>query len=204
MKTKKMRTAFILFLMIVVAGGCSNETPERKIGTIAIHSNSDYEETLQSLNLGMVFDFHLNIPKSDRRWIHLWVESYHDQNIDEPIHVTDLQFTHEHSDKAIRVGCALINPDLVHPSIVLYGAGATSRFDQLEEFFEGATDWSWDYAIPNQTVDLTVGKEMVLGLVRKEGPYAGNVDYQDPEVIRELVQDHEGVLVLKMEIKDHP
>lgn len=57
-----------------MVSGCSNSS----IATIQVNSNSEHMETLEDLNLGVLFDFDFKLNEADKTWVNIWIEKYED------------------------------------------------------------------------------------------------------------------------------
>jgi hypothetical protein len=74
---KRYKIVILVILICTIGVACSNQDHKREeTPTISIHSDSDYVNTFDDLNLGVLFDFDFYMPNADERWVTLWVEKY--------------------------------------------------------------------------------------------------------------------------------
>ena len=64
----------ILLFILILSSGCTNTS--EKVATISVNSDSEYVNTFEDLNLGILFDFDFSLPNADKSWVNLWVDRY--------------------------------------------------------------------------------------------------------------------------------
>ncbi len=93
--------------------GCNSNN---KIAYISANTNSEYGNTFKELNLGLLWDFSLKLPKADKSWVTIWVEGYSNGEVVEPFPLKQLLYGL--SPKQVeegRIGFGIVNPNSDDP-----------------------------------------------------------------------------------------
>jgi hypothetical protein len=186
-----------------MSAGCSNND-KRDAPTISINQDSDYEQTFNDLNMGVLFDFDFYLPHADERWVNLWVERYQDGKKDpEPLAELSYGNSPEEVDEG-RLGFGMINPDSKDTMVFLYGPGvSTHPIPIAENQSDPSTLRTSEYAIGKEEEALKIGKTIVLAVYRESG---GNsfrpLDVQDEESVKRVIQEVKTVLLLKLKVEE--
>jgi hypothetical protein len=194
-----------LFLAIVILmTSCSDKNEFNvDVPTIAIKQDSPYKTTFEDLGVGVLFDFDFYLPKADKRWVNLWVERYIDGIKDsQPL----AQLTYGNSPKEVEegsLGFGMINPSSEHTLVFLYGPAVKSSPLLIEKDYEeeDLRSLTWDYAIGNEEIELTVGETKILAVYRgTEGNISNTVDFADEKSVDTMLKQNKVVLLLKIKI----
>ena len=195
---------FICFLFIMIVG-CSNLTrpTDPKDMTISIHDDSTYVETFDELGLGKLLDFHLKLPDADKRWVELWVEAYRDGD-EEPQRLITLSYGLNPEPFAEgNIGFGMI--EIVHetPLLFLYSPTGKVQSKSLGLTSPPTKPSAWDYAIGNEEVVLALGETQLLGVYRESKDNMIRMyPLQDETGLKQMIQDHSLVLLLKIKVED--
>ena len=102
--------------------GCnSQDSNNDKIAYISSNTDSEYEKTFNELNLGILFDFDLKLPKADKSWVDIWVEGYSNGEVIEPFPLTHLSYGLSPKElEEGKMGFGVINPNSDQMQFFLY------------------------------------------------------------------------------------
>lgn len=193
--------SFICIFVLVMGAGCSNSSD--KTATISVNSNSKHVDTFEDLNLGILFDFDFNLPNADKSWVNLWVERYNNGTKDtQPL--TQLSYGNS-PDKVDEgsMGFGMINPNSEDSMVFLYGPDVWTQPKIIEKESAESRLSTWDYAIGKGKVNLKMGETKVLAVYREtENDSLYTVDLQDEENVKEIIEQDDTVLVLKIKIEE--
>ncbi|MUK87829.1 hypothetical protein GMD78_05370 [Ornithinibacillus sp. L9] len=190
-----------LFLFLLLSSGCTNSSED--IATISVNSDSEFANTFEGLNLGILFDFNFKLPNADKSWVNLWVERYNDGKKDsQPL--TQLSYGNSPNEfEEGNLGFGMINPNSEDTIVVLYGPGVSAQQSIIEN--ESKTDIisSWNYAMDNKEVNLELGETKILAAYREtKSNSISTVDLQDEESIKRMIKQDDMVLLLKINIEE--
>ena len=190
----------ILLFILIVSSGCTNTS--EKVATISVNSGSEYVNTFEDLNLGILFDFDFTLPNADKSWVNLWVDRYIDgEKESQPL----IQLSYGNSPNEVEeghLGFGMINPNSKSTLVFLYGPAVSTHPSIIER--ESMTDVSssWDYAIGNEKVDLDIGETKILAAYREtESNSIRTIDLQDEDSVNEMIKQDNMVLLLKVKIE---
>lgn len=199
----KVLAPFIL-LGTLLLSSCANI--EDKTAEIKPMPDSDYVKTFEELNLGNLFDFEFELENADKRWVRLWVERYQDGEKDrEPI--TELMYGQSPiSDETSKghVGFGIIQSNESEPSYFLYAPGVSSAPNKsVEKTMSDTSMTTWDYAFPDEKVDLLLNEEKVLAAYRSTSSnQMRTYDLGKKDDVEKMIQEDTEVLLLKIKIKE--
>lgn len=189
----------ILLFFLILGSGCTNSSGN--IATISVNSDSEYVNTFEDLNLGILFDFHFKLPNADKSWVNLWVERYNGgKKESQPL----TQLSYGNSPNKVdegQLGFGIINPYPEDTLVFLYGPGVRTEPSIIE--IESKTDIfsAWDYAFGNEEVELELGETKILAVYRETGSNSiSTVDLQDEEAVNRMIEQDDMVLLLKVKI----
>jgi hypothetical protein len=186
-----------------MSAGCSNND-KRDAPTISINQDSDYEQTFNDLNLGVLFDFDFYLPHADERWVNLWVERYQDGKKDsEPLAELSYGNSPEEVDEG-RLGFGMINPDSKDTMVFLYGPGiSTQPIPIAENQSDLSTLRTSEFTIGKEEEALKLGKTIVLAVYRESGAESIRpFDVKDEESVKRVIQEDKTVLLLKLKVEE--
>jgi hypothetical protein len=186
-----------------MSAGCSNND-KRDAPTISINQDSDYEQTFNDLNLGVLFDFDFYLPHADERWVNLWVERYQDGKKDpEPLAELSYGNSPEEVDEG-RLGFGMINPDSKDTMVFLYGPGiSTQPIPIAENQSDPSTLRTSEFTIGKEEEALKLGKTIVLAVYRESGAESIRpFDVKDEESVKRVIQEDKTVLLLKLKVEE--
>ncbi|SEA25024.1 hypothetical protein SAMN05421743_103299 [Thalassobacillus cyri] len=199
---KRLYWISTFIFLLLISAGCTKdiETP----ATIAKTPDSDYRNTFEGLNLGMLWDFEFYLPEADKRWVTLWVERYEEgEKESEPV----TQLSYGMGPKEVeegQLGLGIISPHLEEPSVFLYAPGSSQSPRKMTEGFKPEFPSAWGYAIGEEKVELKLGETMVLGGYRQSST-EGSIqvqDFQSKESIEEMIKEDHTMLLLKIKIEE--
>ncbi|MBT2641542.1 hypothetical protein J7I80_04845 [Bacillus sp. ISL-41] len=192
--------SFIFIFVLVLSSGCSNSNDNT--GTISVNSDSEHVNTFEDLNLGILFDFDFTLPNADKSWVNLWVERYNKGTKDTKA-LTQLSYGNSPNkvDEG-SMGFGMINPNTEAPLVFLYGPDVRTQPQVIEKKSNANRLSTWDYAIKGK-VKLKLGETKILAVYREtENDSLNNVDLQDEENVKEIIEQDDTVLVLKVKIEE--
>lgn len=214
MSKRLYKYLFVIIIITMVFGfGCSSENnnnnksdnDNKKIAYISSNNGSEYENTFKELQLGILFDFNLKLPKADKSLVNIWVEGYSNGKPVEPSPLTELSYGLSPVQlEEGPMGFGIINPNSNETQIFLYSKGITSSLYRINKnVFAEASISSWDYAIGNEPIGLEPSEEVVLAVYRqgKESLRAG-YEYQDLDSINKMINEDTNVILLKIKVEE--
>lgn len=159
----------------------------------------------KDLNLGILYDFTLRLPHADKRWVTLWIEKFTDGQKESQSLLTLGYGLNPNQTPEGNIGFGILKQTELH-SFFLYGSGAKSVIQPTENILskEGAS--TWGYAIGNEKVEIQIGKELVLAAYRQTSEdFMQTYDLQDEDSMKQMINDDDMVLLLKIKIEEgHP
>ncbi|MBT2640469.1 hypothetical protein [Bacillus sp. ISL-39] len=193
--------SFIFILVLVLSSGCSNL--DDKTATISVNSDSEYVNTFEDLNLGILFDFDFTLYNADKSWVNLWVERYNDGTKETP---PLTQLSYGNSPNKVNegsMGFGMINPNSEDPLVFLFGPDVWTQPQIIKKESTANRLSTWDYAIGKEEVELEMGETKILAVYREtENDSLRAVNLQDEETIKEIINQDDTVLVLKVKIEE--
>ncbi|WP_332699430.1 hypothetical protein [Halalkalibacter lacteus] len=173
------------------------------IATISVNTDSEYVNTFEDLNLGILFDFDFKLPNADKSWVNLWVERYNDgEKESQPL----TQLSYGNSPNEVdegHLGFGMINPNSEDTLVFLYGPAVRTQPSIIEKKTKTDIFSSWDYAIGNEEVELEIGETKILAAYREtESNSISTVDLQDEESVNRMIKQDNIVLLLKVKIEE--
>ena len=190
-----------ILVTILIGSGCSKSNDNK--ATISINSDSEHVKTFDDLNLGILFDFDFTLPNADQRWVNLWVERYND-GTKESQHLTQLSYGNSPNkvDEG-SMGFGMINPDSDDTMVFLYGPDVRTQPQIIEKESTESRLSTWDSAIGKGKVKLNLGETKILAVYREtENGSLHSVDLQNEENVKEIIEQDDTVLVLKIKIEE--
>ncbi|MGM0852490.1 MAG: hypothetical protein ACQEWI_07750 [Bacillota bacterium] len=196
------RSCMFVILLILISVGCSDDR-ETDQPTISMKTDSEYEDTFEGLNLGVLFDFDFYLPNADKRWVNLWVERY-SAGTKDPQSLTELSYGNSPEEmEEGRMGFGMINPNAEDTLVFLYGPGVSTQPSRIEKDFRTDVISSWDYAIGKEKVELKLGETKILAAYRETGSNSmRTIDYQDEESVNNMIKQNDTVLLLKIKVEE--
>ena len=197
---KKFFVFFMISFIISACSGCSFKS--EMVPTITKNPNSKYEQTFNDLDLGVLFDFNINIPKADKRKVTLWVERYNKgDKKSQPLKQLSFNYNKERIIKG-HLGFVMLNSNSNDPLVFLYGPGVKTIISQIDEISDVDSLISWDYAIGKEKVKLKLGDTKILAGYRVSNNNSiRTVDFQDEESVKRIIKKDETVILLKIKIE---
>lgn len=190
----------ISIFFLIVSSGCSISS--KKIATISVNSDSEYVNTFEDLNLGILYDFDFKLPNADSSWVNVWVESYKD-GVKEPQPLSQLSYGL--SPKKVEegnVGFGIINPNTDTPLVFLYGPNVSTTPQKIEKINSPGMFSGWEYAIDDRKVELNLGKTYLLGVYRQSSQNSiRTYDLQDEDEVKKMITEDNMVFLLKIKIE---
>lgn len=201
MKNSYSIYSFIFIFVLVMSSGCTISND--KTATISVNSDSEYVNTFEDLNLGILFDFDFTLPDADKSWVNLWVERYNDGTKEtQPL----TQLSYGNSPNKVdegSMGFGMINPNTEAPLVFLYGPDVRTQPQIIKKESNANRLSTWDYAIGEKEVELKMGETKILAVYREtENDSLRTVDLQDEETVKEMIEQKDTVLVLKVKIDE--
>ncbi len=191
----------ILSFILIVSTGCTNTSD--KVATISINADSEYVNTFEDLDLGIVFDFDFTLPNADNSWVDLWVERYIDgEKESQPL--TKLSYGNSPNEvEDGHLGFGMINTKSEDTLVFLFGPDVRNHPSIIEKTPKTDIFINWDYAIGNEEVELEIGKTKILAVYREtERNSIRTVDLQDEDAVNEMIKQDNMVLLLKVKIEE--
>ena len=190
-----------LLSILIVSSGCAI-SDEEKI-TIEVNSESEYVDTFDDLNLGVLFDFNIKLPNADKSWVNLWVERYIDGELEsEPL----TQLSYGNSPNKVQeghLGFGMINTSAEDDMLVfLYGPSVRTNPERIVKEAKSGVFSGTDYAIGNDKVELELGETKILGVYRETAGSMRTFDYQDDDSINQMIQQDDEVILLKIKVEE--
>lgn len=191
-------TSFLIF-----SSGCTNSN--NSIATISVNTDSEYANTFEALQLGILFDFDFKLAKVDEvneRWVHMWVECYQEGekqlqsivNLSSGLSLDDMEEGN--------MGFGILNPNTEAASIILYTPNVSTAKDIETLSFEGVFS-NWDYAIGDGNVELQLNEPYTLAFYRQTSNNSiRSYDLANDNDIDQMINDDDVVFLLKIKIVD--
>ncbi|WP_112180374.1 hypothetical protein [Paraliobacillus zengyii] len=201
MKKNFFMISSILSFILIVSTGCTNTSD--KVATISINADSEYVNTFEDLDLGIVFDFDFTLPNADNSWVDLWVERYIDgEKESQPL--TKLSYGNSPNEvEDGHLGFGMINTKSEDTLVFLFGPDVRNHPSIIEKTPKTDIFINWDYAIGNEEVELEIGKTKILAVYREtERNSIRTVDLQDEDAVNEMIKQDNMVLLLKVKIEE--
>lgn len=183
-----------------MVSGCSNSS----IATIQVNSNSEHMETLEDLNLGVLFDFDFKLNEADKTWVNIWIEKYEDgKKVDEPLEQLSYGLSINKVDEG-NLLFGMINPDKEVRSIFLSAPNVSTGPKIIENLKSPDSFEAWDYAIGDEKLELKYGKTYLLAVYRqsKGSEVRTGYDYQNEQELQDLINEHNIVCLLKIKLEE--
>ena len=172
--------------------------------TISASPDSQYMRTFKDLNLGVLFDFSVEVPKADTSWLNLWVEEYSDGNYTEPtILITQSNALGTQESLKTQVGFGILNPNGEDVDVLLYSYNDNAKVSISKKVTLEQGITNWEYVIDAEKNGLEFGEEKIIAvyITGKDTLMSGG-DYQDPNFLKEMIEANETVLFLKIKIEE--
>lgn len=192
----------ICFTFIIISFGCSHK--EADAPTISINQKSEYENTFINLNLGILFDFNFYLPHADTKWVNLWVERYRNGEKDaEPLTTLSYGNSPDAVDEG-NVGFGMIQSGVEEDTFVfLYGPEVRTGLSMIEKESIAHLLSTWDYALGEDDVKLTLGEPKILAAYRGTvSDSMRTIDLQDEASVNQMIQQEDLILLLKIMIEE--
>ncbi len=194
-----------MLIIIFITTGCSSESTSSNIAYISANAGSKYEDTFKELNLGVLFDFNLKLPRADKSWVKVWVEGCNEGKAVKPFPLKQLSYgLSPQKTEEGHMGFGIINPNSNEPQLFLYSSGASVSPEKIRNSLlvkSGVS--SWGYAIGREPVGIEPGEEKVLAIYRQgEGSLRADYNYQDIKSINEMISEDIAVLLLKIKVEE--
>ena len=191
----------MLLFFLILCVGCSSTSKE--VATISVNSDSDYTNTFQNLNLGLLYDFNFKLNQADERWVKLWVEKYNNgKKESQPL--TELYYGNNPQEvEEGNLGFGIINTDSDDYLVFLYGPGVSMRPSYIvRESSSGIISSSHTFN-QDDDIHLELDETKILAAYNEtENSVASSVGLQDEEAVKKLIEEGNMVLLLKIRIED--
>ncbi len=199
---KKIKLIFIATLIFLLISGCSK--PNEETATISANADSEYVHTFTDLNLGILYDFDFRLPDADKRMVTIWVEGYKEgEKGPDPITQLIYGSSPNHFSEG-HLGFGMINSSIEEPLLFLYAPSVSSTPHKIEKLDVSGGVSTWDYAIGDEKVALSLGETKLLAVYRQSSDNViRTFDYQDEEAIEQMIKEDSQVLLLKMKIEEN-
>lgn len=202
------KVKIVIFLLIFIfAAGCNSPGEEDgdHLAYINANEDSEYENTIRDLNLGVLFDFNIELPYANETMVSLWVQGYlngEEMDADDLASIRFGNFPEEEAEE--RLGFGLLNPD--HQTFFLYTPSGTAgpHFPENNPVITTEDTFStWEYAISEEPTGLSEGEATVLAAFRqtKGESMRSGYDYNSPGGLQEAINDYDVVLLLMIEVE---
>ena len=200
---RKVYSLIILLVSLFLLAGCNNDKGD--IASISANSNSEYENTFLDLDLGILFDFNLELPRADESWVIIWVEGYKNGQKMEPSHLLELSYgasPNQHEEG--NMGFGMVNPLSDNGLYFLYSPAANMKPQRIDIKTNAVSGGSViEYAIGEDPIALEADETKVLAVYRQSASsILKNYDFEDEDAINEIIEEHETVLVLKIKVSE--
>lgn len=200
--------ALLLFISVILMTSCQTNEPEnegvRSEGNIAYISVADpsrYVEPFESLRLGVLFDFDLQLLDGKHSWVNLWVEHYIEGEKADPFVPTQLTYGFHPDEGPIddTIGMGLIKVSSEEPLIFLYSRDTTIWPVNIDHLAGGIAA-TWKSAISSDKIGLSDGETLILAYYRKFDGAGRFFDVQDEAQLEEMLRESHSVLLLKLKV----
>lgn len=202
----RSKKPFIVITLLLITGvGCVRDTSieSNEIAYISVDTKSKHQKTFEELNLGIIFDYNLKLPRSDESWVKLWIEGYSEGEQIKP-ELSVLEYGQSlNQEEEGNIGVGIINPNNDERQVFLYGPSVSitpHTIDQDIFLTEGIS--SWDYAMDKKQVVLAPGEEKILAVYRQSAGNMNAYSYEDLKSIEKMIQEDAVVILLKIKIDE--
>lgn len=202
---KHIKTFVIVSLLLLSGVGCVRDpdTERNEIAYVSVNTKSTYQKTFEELDLGLIFDYYLKLPRADESWVQLWVEGYSDgQQIEPELSILEYGQSVNQEEEG-NIGVGIINPNNEERQVFLYGPNVSITPHTINQdifLTEGIS--SWDYAIDNKQVGLAPGEEKIIAVYRQSAGNMNAYSYEDEESIDKMIQEDAVVILLKIRVDE--
>lgn len=200
-----IKTFVIVSLLLLSGVGCVRDadTERNEIAYVSVNTTSTYQKTFEELDLGLIFDYHLKLPRADESWVQLWVEGYSDgQQIEPELSILEYGQSSNQEEEG-NIGVGIINPNNEERQVFLYGPSVSITPHTINQdifLTEGIS--SWDYAIDNKQVGLAPGEEKIIAVYRQSAGNMNAYSYEDEESIDKMIREDAVVILLKIRVDE--
>ncbi len=135
----------------------------------------------------------------------MWVEAYHDGEVQEPTQLVNLSFElGSGSVKEGHIGLGMLSPKSDYSSLFLYSPSGKSIVNKIDpKFFPPeAPAATWEYAIGKEPIALEAGEPQLLAVYRQAENSLGSFNLQDEKELEQMIQEDAVVFLLKMKIEE--
>ncbi|MCT2538240.1 hypothetical protein NC661_10590 [Aquibacillus koreensis] len=194
--------SIVMIICVLISVGCSSQ--ESKSPTISINAESEYVNTFEKLDLGLIFDFDFHLPNADQTWVTLWVEKYSEGKKDtEPVAILSYGNSPSEVEEGL-LGFGMLNQNTDDTAIFLYGPGVSIEPRNIDLLPESNLMSSWDYALQDdEKLELQLGETKILASYREtQGNGMSTISLSSEEEVEKLIQDNDLVLLLKIKVEE--
>jgi hypothetical protein len=198
---KKILVFFLLFLIITA---CTHKPiSEDLAGYISVDEGSNYKETFDDLGIGRVFNYNLHLLEADESWVNVWLEGYQNGQLIEPNPLSGMNYGLSlNEEERGKMGFGIINSN-IEPLVFFYTHEIRVHPKMIQEdVFLNKGISLWNYAIDEEKVQLKYGEEKILAVYREnEESIRTGYDYENDEIIDEVIRNNETVLFFKIKVE---
>jgi hypothetical protein len=203
LKQNKSIRLLLLFFLILLITSCTKKTIDEDIaGSISIDERSKYQETFDELRIGKIFNYNFHWHKANESWVNVWLEGYRNGHLIEPNPLNGMKYGMSPNEEVKgKLGFGLIDSN--EEPLVFYYSNETHINPSMvqENLFLNEGISLWDYGI-NDEIQLKYGEEKILAVYREnKNTIRTGYDYQDDEVIEDVIKNNETVLFFKIKIE---
>lgn len=191
----------VILLMFVT--GCAKA--EEDTAVIKYKSNSNHQQAFRELSLGELREFEFQYPENESTEVEIWIDYYiNGEKQNDPTSLT-FRTMEDDNDKGF-FGMGLIRHQGKEPIFFLYGPNQSIQDKRREEDVWGSLQISgWQHHPGDKGITLETGEEVAVTA------YSGTTSNEtrmynlgDKDELRNLVNKHEVVLLLKAKLTTIP
>jgi hypothetical protein len=159
-------------------------------------------QTFDDLGIGRIFTYDFHLLEADKSWVNVWLEGYWNGQLIEPNPLSGMKYGMSPDEETSgKMGFGIIDSNK-EPLIFYYSDEIHVNPSMVQEnLFLNEGISLWNYGI-NDEIQLKYDEEKVLAVYREnKNTIRTGYDYQDDEVIEEVIKNNETVLFFKIKIE---
>lgn len=201
-----MRKAFVCASILLLLAGCSMSASvdDEHLAYLSHEQEDEHEKMYHEMEIGILLNYHLRLPKADETWVNVWVEGYEDGKPMSPPRLTELSYGFAMDEiQEGNMGFGIIQPAEGEELFSLYAPGMTNAPKKvLNNPIDREMPYGWGYTM-DEEITLDSGDTKVIGVYYQSGKKGEirSVDVKSEEGIERMITDENVVLLLKIKVE---
>lgn len=201
--SKPIKVILTAILIVLLAAACSTsaEDMEDTYAILRQQVDSGDDATFKRLNLGMLFDFELELPHADESWVYIWVERYSmGKKEEQPIISLSYGLDPSKRSKGM-MGFAVIKGNSGIDQLLLYSPTTSTGLIHVEDITIDSGANMWGYT-SDKPIVLKSGEEKTLAFYRQvEATSIETLDPADEKQLQRMIEQDNTVLLMKIKVE---